>query len=220
MISTRRRAASFILALLVAGCATTGPPPGAEEADGAMGAYTAQVGKPNRSFHLLQTGTFSVGGQSSDLYYELDASGPDMSAVLRVAGRTVEMRLVGGAFFAHTGSGWQTIPGGMDVARDILDIFRYVGDPANLRFIERTNESGAAVFHFRAINPVPYQTSEMRSLGLTGSIPELDFFVRADGVPIRLVFRSTAKQGNTTIEARSTVEFSRWGEAITITAPR
>lgn len=218
-LSTRRWAARLIVAVAVAACSTA-PPAGADEADAVMRAYTAQVAKPDRSFHLVQTGTFSAGSQTSDLHYELDAAGGDMAAVLRVAGQTVEIRVVGGTGFAHSGSGWQTLPGGTDIARDVLDIFRYVGDPANLRFVERVQESGVALFHFRAINPVPYQTSEMRTLGLTGSIPELDFFVRQDGVPVRITFRSTAKQGNTTVEARSTVEFSRWGEPITITAPR
>jgi hypothetical protein len=207
------------VAVVVAACSSQ-VPAGSVEADGALRAYTAELAKPGRSFHLVQTGTISAGGQTRDLYYELDASGGDMAAVMTVAGQTVEVRVVGGTAFAHAGSGWQTVPGGMDVARDILDVFRYVGDTANLRFVERVQESGTAVFHFRAINPVPYQTSEMRALGLTGSIPELDFFVRQDGVPVRVIFRSTAQQGNATVEARSTIEFSRWGEPITITAPR
>ena len=218
-LSTRRWAARLLVAVAAAACSTA-PPAGTDEANAVLRAYAAQVAQTGRSFHLGQTGTFSAGGQTSDLNYELDASGGDMAAVMRVAGETVEVRVVGATAYANSGNGWQTMPGGIDIARDVLDIFRYVGDPANLRFVERVQEAGAAVFHFRAINPVSYQTAEMRRLGLSGSIPELDFFVRQDGVPVRITFRSTAKQSNTTIEARSTVEFSRWGEPITVTAPR
>lgn len=221
--SIRQTAASLVLVVLVAACAPAGPPaptgPGSEQAADVLRAFADQTANPNRSFHLVQTGSVSVGIRTIQVTYELDAAGEDVSGVLKVDAQVVQVRVVDGRAFANAGGGWQSMPADSDLTRDVLDVFRYVGDSSNLRFVERIDEPGGPAFWFRAVNPIPYQTAQMRELGLTGSILELDFHVRGDGVPLRIDFVSKAEQGNTEVDARSHIEFSRWGEPIVIEAP-
>ena len=163
--SIRQAAVSLVVAVLAAACAQAGPPaptgPGSEQAADVLRAFEAQTANPGRSYHMIQTGSVSVGNRSMQVTYELDAAGENVSGTLKVDAQVVEVRVVDGRAFANAGGGWQPMPADSDLTRDVLDVFRYVGDSSNLRFVERIDEPGGPRFWFQAVNPIPYQTAQI-----------------------------------------------------------
>jgi hypothetical protein len=207
-------AAVTIVAFALAACA----PDRTEEAAAVLRAYASKTADPGRSFHLSQRGTVSVMGRTFLLHHELDVSGNNLRGTHNIDAAPAEIIVLDGRAFTKSGGEWG---GGhqSDLADDILDVFRYAGDGADLRFVEPLEEAGETVFHYRTIKPVPYQNAEIRRLGQPGSIDELELFVRPDGVPVRILFRSNQGEPRRAVVTQATVDFSRWGEPISIEAP-
>ena len=202
------------------------PVPLTARAKAALAKYVIVSTAANRSFHASLRGASTVDGVDSGVYtYELDVNGPDVSSTATVAGTTVHLVAVGDRMWVKSGDGdWVEAARNDQAVADVLDIFGYVGDPTALVYIGSTQEGGRPVEHFRSGEPIPYQTSAMRTAGIFGSITDLGLTIEADGTPLRMTYRSAGDVPNTAgvvqhIESINLMQVSRWGEAIKITPP-
>ena len=162
------------------------------QAKSAIAKYPALVAAADRSFHAALSGAYSVNGADAGLYtYDLDVAGKDVSSTASVLGTTLRVVAVGDQMWVKSGEGeWVAGPRNDQSITDVLDIFRYVGDPSALVYIGSTIEGGHPVEHFRNGGPIPYQTGSMRAAGIFGSITSLGLSIEADGTPVRITYRS------------------------------
>lgn len=196
------------------------------EAAAALAAYIEAVADPDRSFHLVQTASIILdGNRLGDAHYLLDVSKGDISADLEVLGQSVGIVAVADQMWIQQGTGdWTEVTRDDSVLADVLDIFRYTGDPTALAFVETTAEGGTTLHTFRNAAPLPYQTSAMKDLGVTGSIPTLTLVIGDDGTPKVIRFSSSAEMpvggaANQRVESDSTIAFTKFGEVIEIKSP-
>jgi hypothetical protein len=202
------------------------PVPLTARARAALAKYVTASTAANRSFHASLSGASTVDGVDAGVYtYELDINGRDLSSTATVAGTTVHLVAVGDKMWVKSGDAdWVEAPRNEQALADVLDIFGYVGDPTALVYIGSTQEGGRPVEHFRSGEPIPYQTSSMRTAGIFGSITDLGLTIETDGTPLRITYRSAGDVPNTAgviqhVESINLMQVSRWGEAIKITPP-
>jgi len=184
------------------------------------------VAAADRSFHAALTGQYNVNGVDAGVYtYDLDVAGKDVSSTASVLGTTLKVVAVGDQMWVKSGDGdWVAGPRNDQSISDVLDIFRYVGDPTALVYIGSTIESGRPVEHFRNGGPIQYQTGSMRAAGIFGSITSLGLSIEPDGTPVRITYRSEAEAPNDVgviqhVVSTNLMQVSRWGEAIMIKPP-
>ena len=157
--------------------------------------------------------------------YELDVAGRDISGELTYSDRRILMVVVGDRAWAKHGDA-EWAPGARDdeTIDEILDVFRYVGDPHALVYIGSRSAGGEAVEAFRNDGPIPYQTAAMKDLGLTGMTPTLQLWLFPDGTPrvIRVRTKADARDANGVVQhitTNSIIEITNWGEPIEIKPP-
>ncbi len=195
-------------------------------AKAALARYVTVSAAADRSFHASLTGSTTINGEDAGIYtYDLDVAGKDVSSTATVLGNTLRLVAVGDRMWVKSGDNdWVAAPRNDQALADVLDIFRYVGDPTALLYIGSTVESGHPVEHFRSDGPIPYQTAAMRAAGIFGSISSLGLTIETDGTPVRITYRSTGDIPNAQgivqhVESANLVQISRWGDAIKITPP-
>jgi hypothetical protein len=195
------------------------------DAAAALEAYVALASAPDRSFHLHQTGSVAIDGTTvGQVAYDLDVAHGDVAATGSALGQTFAITSVGDRMWVGQGDGeWTETPRDDASINEVLDVFRYTGDPKQLAFVETTTVDDATVHTFKNLVPIPYQTGTMKTMGIIGSIPDLQLVIGEDGVPQTIHFATTAEvasgAGTQVVETDSTVEFSKFGKKITIKAP-
>lgn len=205
---------------------TTGAPitPAAQKA---LDAYAKAVAAKDASFHIDQRASVTLDGTPAlAATYALDVSGRDIAAVLDAGGVSLEIVALGDKAWLKQGAGdWQTGDAeGLDsILTEVIDVFRYGGDPADLVFMESGSQAGRTTHRFRAAGPLPYQTGAMKDAGTVGSVTSYELVIDDTGVPLTIEMTTTADalMGGQTrrAETQSSVEISRFGDKIKITAP-
>lgn len=228
-MNVRSRLAMLLVLAVVQGACSLGSPASAvpsapTEAAASLAAYFERIAAPDQSFHVSQTAPIKINGISAGLaQYELDVSGDDFAGEIDVAGQHVELVAVGDSMWVKVDDAWTKAPRDDSLVKEIVDVFRYAGQPSDLVWADSLPDNGRPQHHFRAVRDLPYQTGMMRDQGITGTITEFDLYVTPDGTPLKFTFSSTADmdaKGRTqTVETDSIVSVTRFGEAITITAP-
>ena len=200
--------------------------PPTARAKAALAKYVTLSAAADRSFHASLSGTTAINGEDAGIYtYELDVVGKDVSSTATVLGTTLRLVAIGDRMWVKSGDNdWLAAPRNDQALADVLDVFRYVGDPTALVYIGSTVEGGHPVEHFRSDAPIPYQTAAMRAAGIFGSITDLGLTIETDGTPVRITYRSTGDIPNAEgivqhVESANLMQVSRWGEAIKITPP-
>ena len=194
------------------------------DAAAALESYMALATAPDRSFHLHQTGSVAIDGTTvGQVAYDLDVAQGDMAATGSALGQTFAITSVGDRMWVSQGGEWTETPRDDAALNEVLDVFRYTGDPKQLGFVETTTLDDVTVHTFANLVPIPYQTGTMKTMGIVGSIPDLQLVIAADGVPQTIHFATTAEitsgSGTQLVETDSTVEFTEFGKKITIKAP-
>jgi hypothetical protein len=192
----------------------------------ALAKYIALTAAADRSFHAALTGSTTIDGEDAGIYtYDVDVVGRDVSSTASVLGNTLRLVAIGDRMWVKNGDNdWVAAPRNDQAVADVLDIFRYVGDPTALLYIASTVESGHPVEHFRSGAPIPYQTGAMRMAGIFGSVTSLGLTIETDGTPVRITYRSAADIPNAQgvvqhVESANLVQITRWGESIPIVPP-
>ncbi|MEW5990981.1 MAG: hypothetical protein AB1736_06500 [Chloroflexota bacterium] len=207
------------------GTATPAAPDAGAEA--ALDAFFATVAEPEAlSFHLRQEATLETGGVPFiTAEYDLDVAGTAFAGAASAGGLgsqvEFELVLVGDRAWIKVDDGdWtETDPAALG-PEDIVDVWRYVAPRVDLEF-EGRDEAGN--LRFRSTTPMPYETGSMRESGMTGQITGQVLVLTPAGVPVglELAIEAAGAIGEQELDfaGTTTIEFSRWGEPITIEPP-
>lgn len=206
---------------------TASPADPGVDGEAALDAFFTEVATTDDlSYHIHQVADLENEGQPLlTAEYELDVVGNDVSGSLTAGGAgldvSLDLVLLGDqGWILVTGGDWTEVdPDDLD-RDDIVDVWRYVAPRDDLT-LDSVDSTGA--LHFTSTTPLPYETSSMRTSGLTGTITESELVLLPDGTPVEL--NLTIEAGGTVSGARvnldgtTEVEFSNWGEDIVIEAP-
>lgn len=157
--------------------------------------------------------------------YDLDVAGTEFAGAASAGslGSQVELELVlveGRAWVKIDDGAWtEAAPADLG-SEDVLDVWRYVARRGDLQVEDRDADGN---FRFRSTTPLPYETGSMRESGMTGQITEQVLVLTPEGVPVslELAIEASGTIGEQKLELTGTtaIEFSRWGEPITIEPP-
>jgi hypothetical protein len=189
--------------------------------------FFGMVAEPGSlSFHLRQEAKLENSGVPFiTARYDLDVAGADFAGQASAEGMGIEVafELVGvdeRAWLRIADGDWNEADYESVGAEDVLDIWRYVASRESLE-LEDIDADGDYVFESAA--RMPYETGAMRDSGMIGEITQQVLVLTPDGVPVSLELwieaRGTVGQQVLDVTGTTSVEFSRWGEPITIEAP-
>lgn len=186
----------------------------------ALEAFGALLEDADLAYRMEQAGSLTTTAGTSEFAYGIDVAGSDFSAIMTIAGETIEVRGIGSTLHVKDAdAGWTSAPLDAETLADIVDPWRYLGPLDALAFVSRAPGQMEA-FQFANTAPIDYQTSAMRRSGAVGSITTLTFIVLPDGTPVELMFTAEAPDGQGgTLEMTSTVLFSNVGGSIVIESP-
>ena len=124
----------------------------------ALAGFVRKIAAPDRSFHMAQTGSTDLGGVDVGAFtYDLDAAGKDLASTSAAFGPILRIIAVGDKAWVKLGDlDWRSVPRDDASLADILDVFRYVGEPHELVYVGSANEGDTTVEHFR--NDAPSRT--------------------------------------------------------------
>lgn len=201
--------------------------PNRDAAQAAKKAFASLIAKPGLSFHVEQALTLAQKtGQVADATYVLDVSGKDVKAVITVGSSTTDLVILNHATWARQrGQGWQRGKYANDpTIEGITDVWRYLGPIDQLEYVGKVDGSPKR-YRYRSTAPIPYRTAVMDRLGLPGSIDSLELVLEADGTPVEYQFHGSSRPtsgglADLAFEMTSKLEFSRFGEPVTIKRPK
>ena len=193
----------------------------------ALAAFVELAARDDLSFHLAQVTTASASGSSlGDVSYDLDVNGGNFAGTLNANGKTVRLVYVDGITWAKVSGGkWKkSAVMSPDDAADVANPWRYLGPLDKLEFVARKT-GDPDHFEFRNAGDIPYQTTAMKQDGMHGTIDDLSVFLAPDGTPIGFRLHAIAAYtsgalAEQRVDSQTVIDISRFGEPITIKAPK
>jgi len=198
----RLLALGLALALVVARCGGSSPS-GTVDVDELATAFVRILGDPTLHASVVQQATATTDQGGEPLSFRTSLSGDlalpdvDLEVVVEAEGEATRFRVVvvGDRSFVDLGEGWAEAPPGSVDTSELTGALVVVSDPDDLEYLGPVDVDGRTLQHLAAIRPLPYAPSgfEAGASG-TGTIPDLDAYVEADGTPVRISFSFTAEQ--------------------------
>lgn len=236
---TRGIVVPVVILLVVAGCGTqptartpaagtSSPPsptatplldePAALEA---LTAFAKLIEADDLTFHLEETATGAAAAQSVATNMTMDVAGNEFAAVMKVAGKTLQLRMVNGkAWVKVPGKPWARGDANMTTAADVVNPWLYLCWLNDLIYTGHPSARPDA-FAFECRREYSYQTLTMRQKGWTATMRTMALVLAADGTPVEMRMEGDGPAGAgspTSFEA--TMAFSNVGEKIKIKAPK
>ncbi len=241
-ISRRRTlgiGARVVMLLVVSGCGTQSTPrtpvagtatppsptvtPLADEpaAVEALIAFSKLIEADDLTFHLEETATGSAAAQSVATNMTMDVAGDEFAAVMKVAGKTLQLRMVNGkAWVKVPGKPWARGDANMTTASDLVNPWLYLCWLNDLAYTGHPADR-PGTFAFECKREYSYQTLAMRQKGWTATMRTMALVLAPDGTPVEMRMEGDGPAGAgipTTFEA--TMGFSKVGEQIKVKAPK
>jgi hypothetical protein len=190
----------------------------------ALQRFRTLAANPKRAYHVKFAMTADSAGTRVETRAELDVSGSDWKGTLTVisGGKTVRTETIGkaGKIYSRTPSGkWRIVP--MSGAAQATDPFGPVAARDTMNDMGVVKRAGK-MLHWLHTRERPSGDEVTKRLGLTGTLDSysLDVYVSDTGLPVEAAARMTVSAPTGTTTVTMTYAISRFGKAVTITAPR
>jgi hypothetical protein len=242
-MNRRRLLVAAVLLVAVSGCtgappvatvppplATPTPNPSTAQRSVAMEAI-AHLGEkakdPKRSFRVDQESHVTLASFQLEATSRVDVAGEDFSAQGKIHGEGLGTArygavAVGSRMWARVDKQpWKRQRADQRLGIDIVEVFGPITEARHLAFVKTEKLGSQEVLHLRNIEPIPYRIDRLYPDTVTGSITNLDVYVREDGTPVRIDYTSSAQYPalHVRITTDNVLRFSRWGQKVTIKAP-
>jgi hypothetical protein len=179
---------------------------------------------PRLSYHMKFSMLVDTAGTDVDMRGDMDVSGSDFKGTVTLKSGSDVVRLemiekAGKTYGRTPGGRWRLLP--PDDSPDTANPFQMIAAENALTDIGVVKLGGKSL-HRLHMSELPNADQFLKSAGLSGTIDTFSFdaYVTDAGVPVQIVIKMKVSMGSGSATVSMSFNFSNWGKAVRIVAPK